>query len=114
MPSAFCRLFMVFNPLPTVVLSLNHAEAGTADGISSELQPGCARGEGRETTAAHLGAAFLGFAALRQAPEAAIIAVNANPKVPIMRIRLLILATLVGGSASLFAETPAWQPAAGI
>ena len=46
-------------------------------------------------------------------PEAAIIAVNANPKVPIMRIRLLILATLVGGSASLFAETSAWQPAAG-
>jgi acetyl esterase/lipase len=30
-----------------------------------------------------------------------------------MRIRLLILATLVGGSASLFAETSAWQPAAG-
>jgi acetyl esterase/lipase len=30
-----------------------------------------------------------------------------------MRICLLILATLVGGSASLFAETSAWQPAAG-
>jgi len=30
-----------------------------------------------------------------------------------MRKRLLILATLVGGSASLFAEVPAWQPAPG-
>jgi acetyl esterase/lipase len=30
-----------------------------------------------------------------------------------MRKRLLMLAVLVGGSASLFAETPAWQPAAG-
>jgi acetyl esterase/lipase len=30
-----------------------------------------------------------------------------------MRKRLLILATLVGGSASLFAQKPAWQPAPG-
>ncbi len=41
------------------------------------------------------------------------IAVNANPKVPIMRNRLLILAALIGGSAGLFAATPAWQPPAG-
>jgi len=50
---------------------------------------------------------------LRQVAEAAIITLNANPEVPIMRNRLLILAIFVGGSASLFAETPAWQPAAG-
>jgi hypothetical protein len=36
-----------------------------------------------------------------------------NPKVIIMRKRLLILATLVGGSTSLFAQEPAWQPAPG-
>jgi len=43
----------------------------------------------------------------------AMIAVNANPKVSIMRKRLLILATLAAGCASLLAQTPAWQPAAG-
>jgi hypothetical protein len=32
---------------------------------------------------------------------------------PIMRKRLLILATLAGCSASLFAQKPAWQPAPG-
>jgi hypothetical protein len=30
-----------------------------------------------------------------------------------MQNRLLILATLIGGSASLFAQKPAWQPAPG-
>ncbi len=30
-----------------------------------------------------------------------------------MRMRLLILATLIGGSAGLFAQEPAWQPAPG-
>jgi acetyl esterase/lipase len=41
------------------------------------------------------------------------IAVNANPRLSIMRQCLTILAALAGSSAGLFAATPTWQPAAG-
>jgi acetyl esterase/lipase len=56
---------------------------------------------------------FFSYLPCGNASEAAIIAANAKPEVMIMRKRLLILAALAGGFASLFAQKPAWQPAAG-